>query len=60
MKPKELMKKLKENGWEVDRVHGSHYVMKKGNQTEVVPNHNTDLKPGILNSILKRTCELKV
>lgn len=55
MKPKDLIKELEKNGWELDRIRGSHHVMKKGNQTEVIPYHNKDLKIGILNAILKRT-----
>jgi predicted RNA binding protein YcfA (HicA-like mRNA interferase family) len=55
MTSKELIKILKQNGWEIDRIQGSHYILKKGNQREVVPYHNTDLKPGLLNAILKRT-----
>lgn len=54
MKGKELVKLLKKNGWTVDRMHGSHCVMKKGNQTEIIPIHNTDLAPGILHAIKKR------
>lgn len=54
MKGKDLVKLLKQNGWEVDRIHGSHYVMKKGTQTEVIPVHNKDLPIGLLNAIKKR------
>lgn len=55
MTGKELVKQLQKKGWEIDRVHGSHYIMKKGNQTETVPYHAKDLKPGLLHSIQKRT-----
>ena len=55
MKGSELVKELKKDGWTVDRIHGSHYIMKKGNQTEVIPVHNTDIPKGLLNAILKRT-----
>ncbi len=55
MKGSELVKELKKNGWKVDRIHGSHYIMKKENKTEVVPVHNTDIPKGLLNAILKRT-----
>lgn len=38
----------------MDRIHGSHYVMVKDSKTIVVPVHgNDDLKPGLLNAILK-------
>ena len=55
MKGKELVKLLQKNGWKIERIHGSHCVMKKGRQTEIVPVHNTDLAPGILHAIRKRT-----
>ena len=55
MKGKELVKLLQENGWHIDRIKGSHHVMKKGKETEIIPVHNTDLPPGLLNAILKRT-----
>ena len=34
MKDKDLLKMFKKNGWTEVRVHGSHHIMKKGNQTE--------------------------
>lgn len=55
MKGKDLVKELKKNGWTVDRIHGSHHVMRKGHQTEVIPVHNKDLPIGLLNAIKKRT-----
>lgn len=55
MKPNELIKKLKKDGWEVDRIHGSHHILKKGNETVSIPVHSTDMKPGLLNNILKKT-----
>lgn len=30
MNGKELVKKLQADGWKIDRIRGSHYVMKKG------------------------------
>ena len=55
MKGKELVKLLRKNGWRLDRIHGSHYVMKNGNRTEIIPVHNTDIPKGLVNAILKRT-----
>lgn len=55
MKGKDLIKVLQQNGWYIDRINGSHHVMKKGNQTEIIPVHNTDIPTGLLNKILKRT-----
>ena len=54
MRGKELVKLLKRNGWEIDRIRGSHYVMKKGDKTEVIPVHNTDIPIGLARAILKR------
>ena len=56
MSGKELVKLLQKAGWTIDRIDGSHYVMVKGNQTEIVPVHaNRDIKQGLLHAILKRT-----
>jgi predicted RNA binding protein YcfA (HicA-like mRNA interferase family) len=55
MKGRELVKLLEENGWRLDRINGSHYVMKKDKKTEIIPVHNVDLPTGLLNAILKRT-----
>lgn len=53
MKGRELVKLLKQNGWELKRVSGSHHIMEKDDKTVSVPVHNQDLRPGILNAILK-------
>ena len=56
MSSKELLKKLKKDGWIEERVEGSHHVLKKGDRTEVIPVHgNKDIPKGLLNAILKRT-----
>lgn len=55
MKGKDLVKLMLKDGWKIDRINGSHHVMKKGLQTEIIPVHNTDLPTGLLNAILKRT-----
>lgn len=55
MKDKDLLKMFKKNGWTEVRVHGSHHIMKKGNQTETIPVHGKDVPTGLLNAILKRT-----
>ncbi len=58
MTGKEMVKLMKRNAWEVKRIKGSHYIMKKDNEIEVVPVHNKDLKAGLENAIIKRL-ELK-
>lgn len=56
MKPKELLKILKDDGWEIKNQKGSHiqlvHNLKGGKVT--VPNHNKDLKLGTLKSIIKQ------
>lgn len=55
MKDKDLLKLLLQNGWKLDRVKGSHHVLKKDGMTEVIPIHGQDVPTGLLNAILKRT-----
>lgn len=55
MKDKDLLNLLRKNGWEVKRIHGSHHILQKGDQTETVPVHGRDVPSGLLNAILKRT-----
>lgn len=54
--PKELMKDLKKDGWYIDRIKGSHHILKHpikaGRVT--IPLHKEDLKPKILQTILKQ------
>ena len=54
--PKEMIKHLKKNGFEVTSQKGSHIKMRNpqtGRQTEV-PMHNKDLGKGLENEILKQ------
>ncbi|KOA19344.1 YcfA-like protein [Clostridium homopropionicum DSM 5847] len=56
MKPQELIKILTKEGWQIKNQRGSLIYLvhqtKLGKIT--IPNHNKDLKPGTLNSILKQ------
>jgi predicted RNA binding protein YcfA (HicA-like mRNA interferase family) len=55
MSGKDLVKKLLKDGWVLDRVSGSHHIMRKNGVILSVPVHkNEDLKPGILNSFNKK------
>ena len=54
MKDKDLLKLMLKNGWEIKRINGSHHILEKDGQIEVVPVHGKDLKTGLLNAILKR------
>jgi predicted RNA binding protein YcfA (HicA-like mRNA interferase family) len=54
MLDKDLVKLLmKEHGWKLDRINGSHYILVKDSKTVSVPVHGKDVKPGLLHSILK-------
>ena len=55
MKDKDLLKLLKQNGWEVKRISGSHHIMEKDGKIETIPTHGKDVPTGLLNTILKRT-----
>ena len=55
MSGKEFVKKLIKDGWKLDRVNGSHHIMRKNDICLSVPVHgNEDLKPGILNTLAKK------
>lgn len=52
---KQLVRRLMEEGWTLDRIAGSHYIMIKGGVTLAVPVHgNKDLSQGLLNKLLKQ------
>lgn len=56
MTAKEVLKKLRADGWEEYKTQGSHiqlkHPVKKSKVT--VPFHSGDIPPGTLNSILKQ------
>jgi len=55
MSGKDFIKKLMKDGWELDRVKGSHHIMRKDGINLSVPVHgNEDLKPGMLNALNKK------
>lgn len=57
MKAREVIRLLESNGWTCARTKGSHRQYRHPDRTEVitVPDHaGVDLKPGTLNSILKK------
>ena len=55
MYAKELIKLLKQNGWQEISQKGSHLKMRKGNKIEIIPIHNKDIPIGTVETILKRT-----
>ncbi|MHC9540667.1 MAG: type II toxin-antitoxin system HicA family toxin [Vulcanimicrobiota bacterium] len=59
MTGKQMKKKYEDNGWELDRINGSHHIMKKGEHTESIPIHgNKELKKGTESKLLKRLKEV--
>lgn len=52
MNAKEIVRRLKEHGWEFLRQEGSHIRMGKGTKRASIPMHGKrDIKPGTLASI---------
>ncbi len=54
MKGKDLITLLEKEGWQLDRVRGSHHIMIKGKKTLVIPVHTKDIGTGLLHKILKQ------
>ena len=57
MKSREVIRVLESNGWRLVRTKGSHRQYRHPDRQELVtvPDHaGVDLKPGTLNSILKK------
>ena len=56
MSPKEMLKLLKENGFNVISQNGSHIKLKnpETGKTVIVPYHSKDLKRGLEQAILKQ------
>lgn len=50
------MKGLKKDGWYVDRIKGSHHILKHPTKAGrvTIPLHKEDLKPKTLQTILKQ------
>jgi predicted RNA binding protein YcfA (HicA-like mRNA interferase family) len=54
MTGKELVRRLRDAGWEFEHVRGSHHVLRKDGRTISVPVHaGKDLGAGLLNKLLK-------
>lgn len=56
MTGKHLRKLLEQNGWQLDRISGSHHIMiREGFRSVPVPIHGkSDLPKGLINAILKQ------
>ena len=56
MKAKDIIKILREEGWEILRQEGSHLQMGKGDARTTIPQHGSkDVKPGTLANIERQT-----
>jgi len=52
----EIIAKLKEDGWALDRVHGSHHIMVKNGKAVPVPVHGKrDIGAGLLAAIQRQS-----
>lgn len=53
---KELVKLYKKHGWKLDRIKGSHYIMRnKNGEIMPIPVHgNRSLKKGLESALLKK------
>ena len=56
MNGKQIITRLKAEGWKLDRVHGSHHIMVKDGRAVPVPVHGTrDVGAGLLAAIVRQT-----
>lgn len=56
MRAREVLKRLKKEGWVVLRIEGSHYQLGKGSKrTTVIMHGSKDLKKGTLRAIERQT-----
>ena len=55
MSSDELIRKLKEAGWRLARVNGSHHIFvhPQKRRSAVVPHPRKDLTPGVVHTVLK-------
>lgn len=52
---KQVIKALRDDGWEFVSQKGSHMKFRKGDKTCIVPNHSKDIPKGTLLQIIKST-----
>ena len=56
MNGKDIIARLKAQGWTLDRVNGSHHIMVKDGKAVPVPVHGTrDVSAGLLSAITRQT-----
>jgi len=59
---RELVKLFKQNGWILDRIKGSHHIMRNTKTGEVIPipvHGNRSLKKGLERALIKKLGEKK-
>ncbi len=55
MRARELLKLLRDHGWEIVSQSGSHVKLRKNERSVIVPQHGTkDIAMGTLRAILKQ------
>ena len=51
---RDLVRLLRQHGWTLEHIRGSHHILRKGGKTLSVPVHaGTDLGKGLLGRLLK-------
>jgi predicted RNA binding protein YcfA (HicA-like mRNA interferase family) len=56
MNGKQVIARLKDAGWTLARINGSHHILQRGGEMVPVPVHGThDLTPGVLAAIARQT-----
>ena len=55
VRPDQLIKVLQKKGWQLERIRGSHHIMKNPEMRRVVPipMHSKELKTGTLVAIMR-------
>ena len=55
MKSSEFHRKIKQNGWKLLRIEGSHYLYEKDGKVEPVPFHwSKEMGEGLRKTLIKR------
>ena len=55
MTGREMVRLYLSAGWYIDRVNGSHYVMKKNEQVQIIPVHGSkDLAKGLESNLKEK------
>ena len=56
MNGKDIISKLKAEGWQLDRINGSHHIMVKNGKAVPVPVHGgRDVGTGLVSAIARQT-----